>query len=80
MGQDRGAAQHPAQPCHGTWHQDSPESDDTVAAGPGEDKGVGGLAFLLLGGIPSCTLPTAQHLQLAQNQAVLWAWGTATSA
>ena len=36
--------------------------------------------LLLLGGIPGCPLPAAQHLQLAQGQAELRARGAAPSA
>ena len=64
---------------HGPQQRDSPEGDDAEAAGPGEDKGVGVLAFLF-SGIPGRPIRTAQHLQLAQGQAEVRAWGAATSA
>ena len=79
----RGAGQRccPALPWdRGTWHRDSREGEDAGAAGPDEDEGVGGLAFLLLSDIPGRPLPAAQHLQLAQGQAELRVRGAATSA
>lgn len=69
------------EPCRGTRHRDSPESHDTGAAGPEEDKGFGVLAFLLLlGSIAGCPLRAAEHLQRGQGQAELRAQGAATSA
>ena len=76
MGQDRGAAPS----CCGMWHRDSPEGHDAGAAGPDEDKGAGGLAFLLLRAITGRPHAGAQHLQLAQGQAELRARGAARSA
>ena len=76
----RGAGQRRCPALPGTRHRDSPESDDARAAGPDEDEGLGGLAFLLASGVAGRPLPAGQHLQLAQGQAELRARGAATSA
>ena len=68
-------------PCRGTWHHDSPESGNTGAGGPDEDEGGAVLiAAFLLFFLPRCLLPAAQHPQLVQGQAELWAQAGATSA
>ena len=63
---------------------DSPKSGDAGAGGPGEDdRGavlIGALLLLLLSILPRSLLPAAEHPQLVQGQAELWAQAGAMSA
>lgn len=75
-GQGDGAGRSPVE-------HNSPESGNAGAAGPDEDEGapVHAAAFLLLlFFLPRRLLPAAQHPQLLQGQAQLWAQAGATSA
>ena len=78
-----GHAWEPLVPCRGTWHQHSPEGGNTGAGGPDEDDGGAvliGAFLLLLFFVPRCLLPAAQHPQLVQGQAELWAQAVSLSA
>ena len=71
-------------PGRGTGHLDSPKSGNAGARGPAEDEGGTVLSaasfLLLLFFLPRRLLPAAQHPQLVQGQAELWAQAGATSA